>query len=194
MEENINPPQKSGSNRTLLIAGGAAVLLCLCVICVSGGFFLFNNGTFDSLSAEPTAIPTFAMPTIPPVPTAIVIPTSESSSLFEPSPVSNIRTANDQEGNDPNITFGAFDTIYVVGDLAGAVEGDVITSRWFAEAVVGLDPNFLIDEGDITVGTEVVDYVYFFFEPPTDGWPTGIYRVEILYNGVQTGVVNFFVQ
>lgn len=194
MEENNVPAQQSGGNRMLLIGGGLAVLLCLCVICAAVGFFLFNSGTFDGLSAEPTAIPTFAMPTIPPVPTAIVVPTSESSSLFEPSPVSNIRTANDQEGNDPNITFGAFDTIYVVGDLAGAVEGDVITSRWYAEAVVGLDPNFLIDEGDITVGTEVVDYVYFFFEPPTDGWPTGIYRVEVLYNGVQTGVVNFFVQ
>ena len=192
--------ERSGSsavpkrNNTLLI-GGVLAFLCLCLVCVGAGVFLYTSNSIPGLSAvEPTPFPTFAMPTIPPLPTSIVVPTSESSSLFTPSPVSNLRTANDQEGNDPNITFGSFDTVYLVGDLAGAVEGDVITTRWIAEAVVGNDPNFLIDEGDITVGTEVVDYVYFYFGPPTDGWPTGIYRVEVLYNGVQTGVVNFFVQ
>lgn len=195
MESEFNNPGDAPkkSNNTFLIIGGILLVLCLCVVCVGAGIFLYTSNSIPGLnSAEPTPFPTFAMPTIPPVPT--LAPTDEPSSLFTPSPVSNLRTANDQEGNDPNITFGSLDTIYLVGDLAGAVEGDVITSRWIAEAVVGLDPNFLIDEGDITVGTEVVDYVYFFFEPPTDGWPTGIYRVEVLYNGVQTGVVNFFVQ
>lgn len=198
MESEFNNPSdapKKNNNNTFLIIGGVLVVLCLCVMCVGAGIFLYTSNSIPGLnSAEPTPFPTFAAPTIPPVPTLEVPPTDEPSSLFTPSPVSNLRTANDQEGNDPNITFGALDTIYLVGDLAGAAEGDVITSRWIAEAVVGLDPNFLIDEGDITVGTEVVDYVYFFFEPPTDGWPTGIYRVEVLYNGVQTGVVNFFVQ
>lgn len=197
MESEFNNPGDAPkkSNNTFLIIGGILLVLCLCVVCVGAGIFLYTSNSIPGLnSAEPTPFPTFAMPTIPPVPTLAVPPTDESSSLFTPSPVSNLRTANDQEGNDPNSTFGSLDTIYLVGDLAGAVEGDVITSRWIAEAVVGLDPNFLIDEGDITVGTEVVDYVYFFFEPPTDGWPTGIYRVEVLYNGVQTGVVNFFVQ
>ena len=193
-EEIIDSNAAPKRNNTLLIGGGLA-FLCLCLVCVGAGVFLYTSNSIPGFSAvEPTPFPTFAMPTIPPLPTSIVVPTSESSSLFTPSPVSNLRTANDQEGNDPNITFGSFDTIYLVGDLAGAVSGDVITSRWIAEAVVGLDPNFLIDEGDITVGTEVVDYVYFFFAPPTDGWPTGVYRVEVLYNGVQTGVVNFFVQ
>ena len=198
MESEFNNPgdaPKKNNNNTFLIIGGVLVVLCLCVMCVGAGIFLYTSNSIPGLnSAEPTPFPTFAAPTIPPVPTLEVPPTDEPSSLFTPSPVSNLRTANDQEGNDPNITFGTLDTIYLVGDLAGAAEGDVITSRWIAEAVVGLDPNFLIDEGDITVGTEVVDYVYFFFEPPTDGWPTGIYRVEVLYNGVQTGVVNFFVQ
>lgn len=194
-DERSVPTAEPKKNNTLLIAGGAFAFLCLCLVCVGAGVFLYTSNSVPGLSsAEPTAFPTFAMPTIPPVPTSIVVPTSESSSLSESSPVSNLRTANDQEGNDPNITFGTLDTIYLVGDLAGAAEGDVITSRWIAEVVEGIDPNYLIDEGEITVGTEVVDYVYFFFAPPADGWPTGIYRVEVLYNGVQTGIVNFFVQ
>lgn len=195
MEDEKLVSNSAPKKNTALLIGGGLVFLCLCLVCVGAGVFLYTSNSIPGFSAvEPTPIPTFAMPTIPPLPTSIVVPTSESSSLFTPSPVSNLRTSNDQEGNDPNITFGSFDTIYLVGDLAGAVEGDVITSRWIAEAVVGLDPNFLIDEGDITVGKEVVDYVYFYFAPPTDGWPTGIYRVEVLYNDVQTGVVNFFVQ
>jgi hypothetical protein len=191
-----NEGGKPGNNRMLLIGGGLFAFICLCLLCAGVGFFVFSSDSLAGFNpvVDASPVPTFVMPTIPPVPTSAVLPTSESSSLFELSPVSNLRTANDQEGNDPNITFGSLDTIYLVGDLAGAVEGDVISSRWIAEVVVGIDPNYLIDEGEITVGTEVVDYVYFFFSPPTDGWPTGIYRVEVLYNGVQTGVVNFFVQ
>ena len=119
MESEFNTPSVAPKkNNTFLIIGGILVFLCLCLVCIGAGIFLYTSNSVPGFSsAEPTPFPTFAMPTIPPVPTSAVLPTSESSSLFEPSPVSNLRTANDQEGNDPNITFGSLDTIYLVGCL-----------------------------------------------------------------------------
>ena len=109
--------------------------------------------------------------------------------------LSNTRTAFDQDAVQTSTTFGAFDTVYVVSDLANGVAGNVITSKWYAENVDGLDPNFLLDEADINVTEESFDgTVFFFFEPPTDGWPAGTYKVEVLFNGALTSTVNFSVQ
>lgn len=109
--------------------------------------------------------------------------------------LSNVRTARDADGAQPTTTFGTFDTVYVVSDLANGVAGNVITSRWFAENVPGVDPNFLIDEGEINVTEETFNgTIYFYFEPPAEGWPAGTFRVEIYFNGTLTGSVQFTVQ
>lgn len=114
--------------------------------------------------------------------------------MGEPT-LSNVRTALDSDGAQPSTTFSAFDTVYVVSDLSNGVAGNIITSRWYAESVEGVDPNFLIDEADINVTEETFNgTIYFYFEPPTDGWPTGTYRVEVYFNGTLTGTVNFSIQ
>lgn len=108
--------------------------------------------------------------------------------------LSNVRVASDEQGTQPNTVFASTDTVYVVGDLANAVEGNQITSRWYAENVPGVDPNFFIDESAIDVGADPIDYVYFFFPAPADGWPAGTYKVEVFFNGVLNSTVNFTVQ
>lgn len=123
----------------------------------------------------------------------VLIAAQLACAIGEPT-LSNVRTSSDQDGNVLAATFGAFDTVYVVGDLANAVEGNSITSRWYAENVPGLDPNFFIDESVITIGTDPIDFVYFYFEPPTDGWPAGTYKVEVFFNNVPNATVTFTVQ
>lgn len=109
--------------------------------------------------------------------------------------LSNTRTALDEDGVNTTSTFGAFDTVYVVNDLANGVSGNVITSNWYAESVDGVDPNFLIDTVEYTVTDETYDgTIYFYFEPPTDGWPAGTYSVEVSFNGVPSATVRFTVQ
>lgn len=111
--------------------------------------------------------------------------------------LSNSRTAYDQDGVQTSSTFGAFDTVYVVSDLANGQAGNVITSRWYAENVNGLEPNFFLDEADITLTEQDAPFngtIYFYFEPPTDGWSAGVYKVEILFNGVLNDTVNFTIQ
>ncbi len=124
----------------------------------------------------------------------VLIAAQLACAVGEPT-FSNVRTAKDQDGTQPSTTFGVTDTIYVVGDLANGVAGNQITSRWYAENVPGVDPNFFIDEAVVDVTEETFNgTIYFFFEPPTDGWPTGTYKVEVYFNGVPTGTVNFTVQ
>jgi hypothetical protein len=114
----------------------------------------------------------------------------------EPS-LSNTRTSFDQDGTQTSSTFGTFDTVYVVSDLSNGAAGNVITSRWTAVNADGLDPNFFLDEADITVSESDAPFngtIYFFFPAPDGGWPAGTYQVEILFNGVLSATVNFTVQ
>ncbi len=111
--------------------------------------------------------------------------------------LSNTRTARDQDGAQQTSTFGAFDTVYVVSDLANGAAGNIITSKWYAENVNGLDPNFLLDEADISVTEQDAPFngtIYFYFEPPSDGWAAGTYAIEIYFNGALSATVKFTVQ
>lgn len=109
--------------------------------------------------------------------------------------LSNSRASFDQDGSQTTSTFGAFDTVYVVSDLSNGVAGNVVTSRWYAVNVDGLDPNYFLDEADINVTEDSFNgTVYFFFPAPSGGWPSGTYKVEILFNGALSATVNFSVQ
>ncbi|MBL8049868.1 MAG: hypothetical protein JNM46_01485 [Anaerolineales bacterium] len=111
--------------------------------------------------------------------------------------LSGTRTSTDQDGTQTTSTFGAFDTVYVVSDLANGAAGNVITSKWYAVNAEGLDPNFFLDEADITVTEADAPFngtIYFFFPAPSGGWPTGTYKVEIYFNGALSGTAEFSVQ
>lgn len=124
----------------------------------------------------------------------VLIAAQLACAVGEPT-FSNVRTARDEDGAQTTSTFGAFDTVYVVGDLSNGVAGNQITSRWYAENVPGYDANFFIDESTIDVTDESFNgTVYFFFPPSTDGWPAGTYKVEVFFNGVLNSTVNFTVQ
>ena len=126
---------------------------------------------------------------------ALALIVAQLACAFGEPTLSNVRTALDSDGVQATSTFGAFDTVYVVSDLSNGVAGNIITSKWYAENVSGVDPNFLIDEADINVTEESFNgTIYFYFEPPTDGWPSGTYRVEVYFNGALTGTVTFQVQ
>jgi len=120
---------------------------------------------------------------------------SNLACAFGQPTLGNVRTSQDQDGKQPTSTFGVNDTIYVVGDVSNGALGNVVTSNWYAVNAVGLDPNFLLDTADISVDQDNFNgIIYFYFPPPTDGWPTGTYKVEVLFNSVLVSTVNFTVQ
>jgi hypothetical protein len=127
---------------------------------------------------------------------ALVVSTLACAALGGGEPtLSNTRTALDQDGVNTTSTFSTSDTVYVVNDLANGVEGNVISSTWYAANVEGYDPDFVIDTVEYTVAAgDNVDTIYFYFEPPEGGWPIGAYRVEVFFNGAPSATVTFTVQ
>ncbi len=127
---------------------------------------------------------------------ALVLSTLACAALGDGEPaLSNSRTAFDEDGINTSAVFGAFDTIYVVSDLSNGAAGNVISSTWYVEDADGVDPNFVIDTVAYTVAEgENVDTIYFYFEPPDGGWPAGIYRVEVFFNGNPSATLRFTVQ
>lgn len=123
----------------------------------------------------------------------VLIAAQLACALGEPA-LENVRVAKDQDGVQPANTFGAFETVFIVGDLSNAVAGNQVTSRWYAENVPGVDPNFFIDESTIDVTDSSINLVYFFFEAPSDGWPAGTYKVEVFFNGALNSTVRFTIQ
>ncbi|NWG34085.1 MAG: hypothetical protein HXY42_06550 [Chloroflexi bacterium] len=124
-----------------------------------------------------------------------LVAASLACSFGEPT-LDNVRTAKDQDGNQPSSVFSTTDTIYVVSDLSNGVAGNVITSKWYAVDVENTEPNLMFDEADITIDEDGFNgNVYFYYPPPVDGaWPLGSYRVEIYFNDALISAVDFTVQ
>ena len=119
-----------------------------------------------------------------------LIASSLACALGEMS-LSNPRTSFDSDGNQTSSTFSANDTIYTVADLANAPAGTVVATKWIAVNAEGLDPNFLIAEGDISTTEESFSGIIYFSSAPP--WPTGSYQIEWYLNGVLSQTSTFTV-
>ncbi len=106
----------------------------------------------------------------------------------------NLRTAKDKGGAEAVTVFGKDDTVYVVGDLSNGVKGNVITSKWYVDKAEGYDSGYLIDSSDLNIDTDGSYSINFYMDKPTDGWPVGSYKVDVLFNGVIKSTLNFTVE
>ncbi|MBI4761147.1 MAG: hypothetical protein ACOYYF_05015 [Chloroflexota bacterium] len=123
-----------------------------------------------------------------------LVAASLACSFGDPS-LDNVRTAKDQDGNQPATVFSPSDTVYVVSDLSNGKAGNVVTSKWYAVSVEGIEANLKFDEADITIEDETFNgNVYFYYPPPEGGWPLGSYKVEIYFNDTLVSTVEFSVQ
>lgn len=123
-----------------------------------------------------------------------LVAASLACSFGDPT-LDNVRTAKDQDGNQPATVFSMSDTVYVVSDLSNGKAGNVVTSKWYAVNVEGIEANLMFDEADITIQDETFNgNVYFYYPPPEGGWPLGSYKVEIYFNDVLISTVDFSVQ
>jgi hypothetical protein len=126
---------------------------------------------------------------------ALIISTLACSFGSSEPTLSNVRTAKDENGDQTSSVFSTTDTIYVVGDISNGKQGNVVSSKWMVSNVEGYDPGYVIDSVDLTLDKDQFSYsVNFFFEPPTDGWPAGTYKVEVSFNGVLNSTVEYTVQ
>lgn len=123
-----------------------------------------------------------------------LVASSLACSFGDPT-LDNVRTAKDQDGEQPSSVFSASDTVYVVTDLSNGAIGNVVTSKWYAVNVEGIEANLMFDEADINIEEDGFNgTVYFYYPPPDGGWPAGSYRVEVYFNDALVSTVDFTVQ
>lgn len=123
-----------------------------------------------------------------------LVASSLACSFGDPG-LDNVRTAKDQDGNQPSSVFSASETIYVVTDLSNGAVGNVVTSKWYAVNVEGLEANLMFDEADINIEEDGFNgTVYFYYPPPDGGWPAGSYKVEVYFNDTLVSTVDFTVE
>jgi hypothetical protein len=78
-------------------------------------------------------------------------------------------------------TFSPTDKIvHCVVKMANAPDGTKLKARWIAVKVEGTEPNYKIDEADITSNSAT--YVDFSLTPGQGGLPPGDYKVDIFLN------------
>jgi hypothetical protein len=98
--------------------------------------------------------------------------------------------ARDSEAADPTTTFAQDDDFYCVVELANAPDDTKIKAVWTAVEAENTDPNFYIDEAEITQGSGTLN----FSLTNNNLWPLGKYKVDLYLNDKLTQTLEFQVQ
>jgi len=97
---------------------------------------------------------------------------------FSSANISEATLARDADGNDPTTVFNQDDTFYVVVQLANAPDDTSVKAVWTAVEADGVDPNFTLDEAEVTSGGGEL----FFELSNVKKWSAGTYKVDLLLN------------
>jgi hypothetical protein len=88
--------------------------------------------------------------------------------------LSSLKLSKDKSGSPEASTFGARDTVYVVGTVSNAPGKVKVKGRLVADGAEGLLPL------DTTIDLAGSGTAIFTFTPPPEGWPNGKYKVEVI--------------
>ena len=106
----------------------------------------------------------------------------------------NIRRAwlsPDKSGSPETTEFSQDQqTFYCLVDLANAPDDTTVKAVWTAVNAEGIEPNFHLDESELTTGDGTVT-----FNLANDQlWPTGSYKVDLYLNGELDRTLEFEVR
>ena len=104
--------------------------------------------------------------------------------------IKDAKMARDYDGTQPTTVFAPDEIFYCVVELANAPDDTTVKASWTAVQAEGADPNFFIDETELTSGSSVMH-----FELSNTGpWPVGKYKVDLYLNDEFDRTLEFTVQ
>jgi P pilus assembly chaperone PapD len=106
----------------------------------------------------------------------------------------NLRMAYDENGRQVTSAFSATDVFYAVAELKNAAQGAVVTARWTAVEVAETEAGLEFQEQTIDVTEEKPSGTIYFQLSNDDGWPAGLYRVDIYLNDTPAQSLEFSVE
>ena len=98
---------------------------------------------------------------------------------FTTAKIENAVLTADPEAGEPRKAFSPNETFYLVVALANAPRDTVLKTTWIAVEIEGVEPDFVIDEVEITTGLPIVTFDLANEYP----WPPGSYQVDLYLNG-----------
>ncbi len=115
----------------------------------------------------------------------------DSEASFSTANIQSAVLAKDEEGSQETTTFAADDTFYLIAELANAPDDTTVKTSWYAVDVGStVEPNYLIDEGNLTFGSGTLT----FNLDPESNWLPGKYKVEIYLNDELEKTLTFEVE
>jgi hypothetical protein len=104
--------------------------------------------------------------------------------------ISSATLARDPDGQQATTVFAPQDTFYLIVELANAPDDTTVRAVWTAIEAEGVDPNFFIDEAELTSGSATLTFDLANNQP----WPPGRYKVDLYLNGELEQTLEFTVQ
>jgi len=110
---------------------------------------------------------------------------------FSTAKIADATMASDPDGAQKTTVFSQDQTFYCIVSVENAPEDTKIKAVWTAVNVEGEQPNLLIDQAEITTGSENI----FTFNLQNNGlWPKGKYKVDLYLNDTLDRTLEFEVQ
>jgi hypothetical protein len=108
---------------------------------------------------------------------------------FSTANVEEAKLAKDEAGTKQTIIFDQADEFFLVGQLANAPDDTKLRAVWTAVEADGVDPNYQLDEKEVTGGGD-----FYFSLSNEQLWPTGKYKVDLYLNEELERTLEFTVE
>lgn len=110
---------------------------------------------------------------------ALLVMTAACSVSFTTANISSLNLGKDKGVSQPTTQFGPEDKIFVAAEVANVPGSVKVTGRLLVEHAEGLESG-LFPGAETTITLPASGVASFTFSPPSVGWPTGKYKVEVI--------------
>jgi hypothetical protein len=83
---------------------------------------------------------------------------------------------------------------YAVADLKNAPQGTAVTSKWTAVDVIDTEAGLEFQEQTVDITEDAFSGTIYFQLSNDDGWPAGLYRVDVYLNDTLAQSLEFNVE
>jgi hypothetical protein len=109
----------------------------------------------------------------------ILVLTTTCGCEFTTANISSLKLTKDKEGTVETDTFAPGDTIYTKATVSNVPNPVKLTFRLVAEKVEGYPEQMPVPGAEASYDLPKDGWALFHVTAPTNGWPTGKYRVEV---------------
>jgi ABC-type glycerol-3-phosphate transport system substrate-binding protein len=110
---------------------------------------------------------------------AMLMLAAVSACSFTTANISSLKLSKDKEGTVETTNFAPGDTIYAKATVSNVPSKVTLKFRVFTDDVEGQPKNAPVPNFEKTFDVPSDGYVDYYLTPPSAGWPSGKYRIDV---------------